>query len=98
MKNYFVRGLLGCLTATAVIGILALLTGSFDETGARVLGSTWLIGLFCMLSLADLTVLDTPRRAVGTAGIAGAAAALVAGLTFVWSVSDDWNGTLEFEA
>ena len=97
-KPYFVRGLLGCLTLTAAIGIFALLTGSFDETGARVLGSTWLVGLFCMLSLANLTVLDSARRIVGTAGIAAAATALMLGLAFVWAIRDDWNGTLEFEA
>ena len=97
-KPYFVRGLLGCLCVTAAIGIVALLTGSFDETGARVLGSTWLLGLFCMLSLADLTVLDTPRRSVGTLGIAAAAVALALGLSFIWSLRDDWNGSLEFAA
>jgi hypothetical protein len=51
-----------------------------------------------MLCLADLTVQDTPRRAVGTGGIAAAAAALGLGLTCIWSLRDDWNDGLEFEA
>jgi hypothetical protein len=90
-RPYLVRGLLGCLCLTAAIGICALLAGSFDATGARVLGTTWLVGLFCMFSLADLTVAETRHRAVGVAGIAAGATATGIGLVLIWTAGDDWG-------
>lgn len=94
-RAFFVRALLACLCGTAGVGIFALLTGSFDESGARVLGSTWLVGLYCMLCLADLTVLEGRHRTVGTAGIAVATVAGALGLTLIWMVGDDWDHDVE---
>ena len=96
LQPYFIRGMLGCLTATALVGIGAVLTGSFDETGHRVLGSTLLAGLYCVLCLADLTVLNSRFRAVGAVGIATATVSLAVGLSLIWWTPDDFDGRLEY--
>lgn len=95
-KPFFVRGLLLCLSTTAAIGIYALLTGSFNETGVRVLTSTLLVGLSCMFCLADLSVLDTRHRAVGSIGISAATTALVQGLFLIWAVDTGVPGDTWF--
>lgn len=92
LKPLFVRGLLLCLSTTAAIGIYALLAGEFHETGVRVLTSTLLVGVFCMLCLADVGVLEGPHRAVGSAGISCAGTALVQGLFLIWAVAEDEPG------
>ncbi len=84
-----VRGLLACLSLTALLGVYAVLTASFDETSTRILISTLLVGLYCMFCLADVSVLDTRYRAVGTAGISAATTALVQGLFLIWSVGEE---------
>lgn len=84
-----VRGLLGCLTLTAFLAIVAVLSASFGETSFRVLISTLLIGAYCMLCLADTSVLDSRYRAVGAAGISAATTALAQGLFLIWSVGDE---------
>jgi hypothetical protein len=89
LRPTLVRGLLTCLSLTALLGIYAVLTASFDETGARVLTSTLLTGLYCLLCLADVSVLDTRYRAVGLVGLSAATTALAQGLVLVWSIGDD---------
>ncbi|MBA3743095.1 hypothetical protein [Sporichthya sp.] len=89
LKPFFVRGLLTCLSGTAAIGIYAVLVGSFSSTGVRILTSTLLVGIFCMLSLIAVSVLDTRFRSVGTAGISTACTALAQGLFLIWSVGDE---------
>lgn len=92
LKPVLVRGLLACLSLTALLGVYAVLTASFDETGARVLSSTLLTGLYCMFCLADVSVLDTRYRTVGTVGISAASTALVQGLFLIWSIGDELPG------
>lgn len=96
LQLHFVRGLLGCLSATALLGIGVVLTGSFHETGHRVLGSTLLAGLYCVLCLADMTVLGTRFGAVGAVGIATATVSLAVGLSLIWWTPDDFDGRLEY--
>lgn len=91
LKPLLVRSLLGCLSGTAALAIYAVLTASFDETAARVLVSTLLVGLYCVLCLACLTVLDGRRRAVGAGGMLAASGALVCGLALVWEIGGDWD-------
>lgn len=87
-----VRGLLTCLSLTALLGIVGVLSASFGETSVRVLISTLLAGLYCMFCLADTSVLDTPYRAVGAAGISAASTALAQGLFLIWTVGDETPG------
>lgn len=96
LKPFFVRGLLSCLSGTAAIGIYGLLAGSFNSTGVRILGSTLLVGLFCILALAAVSVLDTRYRPVGVVGISSAGTALVQGLLLIWAVGDDMPGDTMF--
>jgi hypothetical protein len=91
-KTLLVRTLLGCLSGTAALAIYAVLTASFDQTAVRILLSTLLVGLFCMLCLACLTVFDGRFKVVGVAGMAAATGALASGLTLTWGVDDDWDG------
>lgn len=87
-----VRGLLTCLSLTALLGIVGVLSASFGETSVRVLVSTLLVGLYCMFCLADTSVLDTRYRAVGAAGISAASTALAQGLFLIWSVGEETPG------
>ncbi|MGQ0843308.1 MAG: hypothetical protein ACT4QF_04155 [Sporichthyaceae bacterium] len=91
-KTLLVRALLGCLAGTAALAIYAVLTASFDETAVRVLLSTLLVGLFCVLCLACLTVLDGRFRGVGAVGMLTATGALGSGLILTWGADDDWDG------
>lgn len=87
-----VRGLLTCLSLTALLGIVGVLSASFGETSVRILTSTLLVGVYCMFCLADTSVLDTRYRAVGAAGISAASTALAQGLFLIWSVGDEMPG------
>lgn len=90
LKTALVRSLLLCLSGTAALAIYAVLTPSFNETAVRVLASTLLVGLFCMLCLACLTVLDSAYRMVGAGGTAAATGALASGLWLTWG-TPDWD-------
>ena len=79
---------------TAVIGIAVLLTGSFGEVQARVLGTAGAVAVFAALALCHLAQAGRPLRLVGYAGIAVSVAALALALLLVWhdwATLDDWD-------
>lgn len=71
-------------SVTALVGCVVLLTSGFGETQGRVILTTLLIGVFSSVSLCHLAVVSRPVRAVGFAGLAVSAVALVLGLVLTW--------------
>ncbi len=88
LKTYFVRTLLVSLSGTALLGIAALLFGSFGELEGRILLTTLLVGAYSILCLGSLVLVGRKFAPVGVAGIAASSAALLIGATLIWSVHD----------
>jgi hypothetical protein len=89
-KRIFGLGLVGALCTSALIAIAILLFGEFDDTTARILATTGLIGFFSLVSLPGGVLLDRGRYA----GLAWVVIALAAGgfllaMTLVWGDEDD---------
>jgi hypothetical protein len=80
--------LAGTLCAVAAMAIWFLLTGHFDATGLRVLGSTLVVSLCTVAGLVGATVLDRPdaRRALGAVTLILAAAEAALALGAIWSL------------
>lgn len=76
--------LIASFSVTALVGCVVLLTSGFGETQGRVILTTLLIGVFSSVSLCHLAVVSRPVRAVGFAGLAVSAVALVLGLVLIW--------------
>ncbi|KQO98451.1 hypothetical protein [Leifsonia sp. Leaf264] len=77
------------LTLTAIVGIAMILTGDFDETRTRILGTTALVGSFGVAALAHLA----PARRVRwspSVGLYEAGLALILGLICIWN-ADVWQ-------
>lgn len=78
----------GSLCLVAVLAIWFLLTGSFDATGVRVLGSTAVISLCVVGGLVGVAVLDRPdlRRVLGAATALLATVVASLSLAAIWGV------------
>ncbi|MCU1442289.1 MAG: putative hydrolase or acyltransferase of alpha/beta superfamily [Cryobacterium sp.] len=76
------------LSLAALVGIFALLFGTFTEVQGRIMLTTLLIGVVSVLALCDLAGLDRAFRWLSFVGLAAAAVTLVAGLLLIWM---DWN-------
>lgn len=79
----------GSLCLVAMLAIWLLLTGSFDATGVRVLGSTAVISLCVVGGLVGVAVLDRPdlRRVLGAATALLATVVASLSLAAIWGVS-----------
>jgi hypothetical protein len=89
-KRIFGLGLVGALCTSALIAIAILLFGEFDDTSARILATTGLIGLFSLVSLPGGVLLDQGRYAwLAWAVIALASAGFVLAMTLVWGDEGD---------
>lgn len=82
------------LSVTALVGIFALLFGSFSELQGRIMLTTALIGAVSILALCDLAGTDRGFRWVSFAGLAVTAVTLLAGLYLIWV---DWSGGADYE-
>jgi len=85
-KRLFFVGLIASLCATAVLAILFLVFGEFDETTARILLTTLLISLFSLFVLPAGVLLDQGRFA----GLAWAVVALC-GVAFGLAMVVTWH-------
>lgn len=82
------------LSVTALIGIFALLFGTFNEVQGRIMLTTGLIGVVSILALCDLAGLDRGFRWVCVAGLSLVAVTLLAGLYLIWK---DWEAGTDAE-
>ncbi len=80
--------LAGGLCVLAGLAIWFLVTGHFDATGVRILGSTMVVSLCAVAGLVGATVLDRRdfRRALGTVTVLLAAIEVALALLAIWSV------------
>jgi hypothetical protein len=72
------------VTVAAIVGLVTVLSGSFGDTEARILGSTSLVAGLSITSLCHLAIVGRAIRVVGFAGLAASAVAFVSGLVLVW--------------
>jgi len=82
-------GGLASLSVTALIAILILLLGDFDDTQARILATTFAISATSLLSLPGAILLERRiARALGALTVAVAIAAFGAALVVIWLAED----------
>jgi hypothetical protein len=92
-KRLFALALVVSLSASGLIAIGILLVGEFDETSARILATTGLIGLFSLLSLPAGVLLDRGRvQPLAWILIALAALSFLVAMTLVWGDIEDEKG------
>src|SRR4051812_16573415 len=92
-KRLFFIGLIASLSATALIAIVTLLVGDFDETGGRILLTTALLSGFSLFALPAGALLDRGRGVwLAYAVLALSALAFVVAMTLVWGSWDDGGG------
>lgn len=83
-----IYGIIVSFTLTAVVGIIALLSGDFGETQGRIILTTLLMGGVSITALCHLAIADRAMRLVGFVGLAASTIALATGLVLIWR---DWN-------
>ena len=85
---------IGSFSIAALLGVLALLSGSeFGEGQARVLITTVCVGVASVLTLCYLATAETRFRSVGALGGLAAVPTLVVSLLLIWTdLSDDGEG------
>ena len=78
--------LLGALFVSAVIGIVALLTGTFNDTEGKIILTALALAAFPMLSMPSFMHLENKRfQFAAKLGSVTAALALMMLLTIIWS-------------
>jgi hypothetical protein len=92
-KRLFALALVISLSASGFLAILILLFGNFDDTSARILATTGLIGLLSLLALPAGVLLDRGRsQSLAWILIALALVTFVVALTLVWGDSNGESG------
>ena len=91
-KRLFALILAFALSTSALLAIGILLLGDFDETQARILVTTGLIGLFSLLALPGGVLLDQGRHpALAWTTIGLAASSFVIAMNLTWGDVDSEN-------
>ena len=91
-KRLFALVLAVALSTSALLAIGILLLGDFDETQARILVTTGLIGFFSLLALPGGVLLDQRRRAaLAWTTIGLAAFSFVIAMNLTWGDADSDN-------
>src|SRR5512134_2904643 len=84
-RRIFLWALVVSLCVTAVIAIATLLFAEFDDTAGRILATTALLSLACLLSLPAGVLLDQRRAvALGWTTILASGAGFVLAMVVIW--------------
>jgi hypothetical protein len=84
-RKLFLKGFLGFLILTAVIAIFSILTDTFGEVQAKILGTSSIISAASILSMACAAFLERKKIPwLGFSGIATAVAAAVVSIVMIW--------------
>jgi hypothetical protein len=103
-RRVFLLGLVGSMCATAALAIGILLFSEFDETAARILGSTAALSFFSLLALPAGVLLDRGRfLPLAWASLVVSAVGLVLVQVVLWVDWDDeperlWKSALSVTA
>src|SRR5215218_3591357 len=91
IRSLVTRALAIGLTVAAATAIAALLSGSFDETEARIIGTSLGFSIFSATAAAGEAARTgrAAERAVGLAATLLSAAAFLALLYAIWALPDD---------
>lgn len=90
LRRAFLWSFVGCLGFTALVAIVAVLSGDFGETQLRVLASSGAVSGASVCAMACAAFRERGRvPQLGTIGIALAGIALVATLVTVWQQDPD---------
>jgi hypothetical protein len=90
LKRLFIVTIITSLVVSALVGIVVLLQGSFDATDRKILGTTLVLGLFSITSLANLRTLDSPssgQRVFSVVSILVSLAAFLMCADIIWAES-----------
>jgi hypothetical protein len=88
-RRLFLIALVTSMCATAALAVAILLFSEFDETAARILGTTAAISFFSILALPASVLVDRGKAlALAWASLAVSAVALLLGLVLLWI---DWD-------
>ena len=88
----------GGLCLAALVAVVALLSGSFNDTDLRVIGTSLGFSVFSSTGAAGGVLRrrsDAREWALGTATVAAAAIAFALLLAAIWLQTDDWSGESE---
>jgi len=92
IRKLFLKGFLGFLILTALLAIYTILTDSFGETQAKILGTSSIISAASILSMACAAFLERRNLpALGMTGIALAVVTAVMGIFALWAEYDNQN-------
>jgi len=95
LKRWFIYGIVASLLASAGMGILVIIQGSFDEIDWKILTTTLIIGIFSITSLASLRTLESesaPERSFSKISVLMSMAAFVLVAGLIWM---DWQDSSE---
>lgn len=88
LRRAFLWSFLGFLGITALLAIVVVVGGEFDERMARVLGTTATVAGSSVLAMACAAFRER-QRVAGTVGIVLAGAAAVCGIALLWAEKFD---------
>lgn len=88
IRRWAITTIIVSLSLTALIGIVAVLSGTIDETVGRILGTTLAVGFTAVLVLGCLSQLGRRFQLVGLAGIALSLLSLLCCLVLIWGSFD----------
>lgn len=95
LRRVLVVIIIAAFAAAAAIGIWIIVTGGQqNETTAKVLATTALIGGVSLTSLCHLAIVGRAIRYVGFVGLAASVATLITGLMMIWQ---DWSTPDNYE-
>jgi len=92
IRKLFLKGFLGFLVLTALLAIYSILTDSFGEMQAKILGTSAIISAASILAMSCAAFLE--RRdypALGMTGIAMAVATAAMGIFALWAEYENQN-------
>ena len=86
LRRLLLKTCIGFLTLTALIGLVSVLTGKFNQFQLKVLGTTLLVSMVSLCSIAAAAFIEIRRReALGLTGIGIAVLAGLASIIGIWS-------------
>jgi hypothetical protein len=89
--------MIAALTIAATVGIVAIVSGNFDDTDWRILGSVGAVALFSLTAMEGAALLrrDDPAAPLGGLGIIVSLLTLALSVGLIWQTGYDEDGTLD---